>query len=81
MNTNTFPETACHCGMTPFIDASGIKMGCYQQINKEGKAIATVTFYGDKIEQFYALPSSNRGEFLKQALALFNSTQAINFLN
>lgn len=68
--------TRLHVGMAPFIDSYGEKVGSFQALNSEGKAVATVTFSGSRVDQFLCIDSINRKDFLKEARALFDETPA-----
>lgn len=68
-----------HVGMPPFIAADCSKVGCIQAINAQGKAVATVTFIDERIEQFLCIDSIDRADFMKQARTLFDETPAIRF--
>ena len=74
------PNPIClHVGLAPFIDSGGEKVGSFQALNSDGKAIATVTFSGNRIEQFFCIESISRVDFLKQARALFDETPTTTF--
>lgn len=89
------PSWTLHCGMAPFQTARDTKVGSYQAVRKVkaelGKPSAVASFASVDLEKrpdseyitisnfFSVLDPEENGDFVTQAIELFNATQAVVF--
>lgn len=65
-----------HCGLAPYRAADGYICASYQQLNPAGRADATVSFHGDKVDDLRTIDGLDAPEFLRRASARFAEDSA-----
>lgn len=67
MKTSTDTTYRLHCGLAPFVTASGAILASYQLLADDGTAIASVTFETGQFPRIIACDGVDKHAFLKRA--------------